>query len=680
MLNPSPSPTPIPDSGNSGDLVGSENKSNPSGLVDDSSDESAFSEGESETGGQSQSGQSGGASIETGNSTTSLVLTADANTNSAILSGNSGEANGATIVNSGNGSDSTNSGSLTLSQANNTLQGNSAKVVNNLSGVTTTGQNSTSGNTGADNSIITGDANTSGTVITSVNTNLVGVAVYEFNIIEDYNGDYVLDFSNANCISGCTAGSTSLIDTGNGADSTNTVHLDSTVNGTTFQQNDATIENNLTLASDSGNNEANRNTEGDNSIETGDANVSANVLTLANNNIAGGVIYGVVNIYGDLVGDIILPEADFIACCFIETTLQNTNNGFGSTNTLAVGQSTNNSSSQFNISEIENNLTLYANTGGNETSRNTNGDNSLETGEANIIANVVNFVNNNILGGDWWLVIVNEGGRWIGKIIGAGDSNIFGSQGFSVTTNANGEVTVTNSDNGSGTTNTQTVSLETNNTTNQLNSARIENNINLSANTGGNSASRNTGGNNSISTGDANIIANIVNFVNNNIIGGGRLFVTVINVFGSWVGDFIGPGYEKETDSTEGIGGVSDNQQNFTSDTAYLSTSQEVRGEESAVSAVPELPSLAENSGDSKIFPRLVRDSFAVTTSDDSSEGVDVLALAGTGGKEPTAGRKVIRVNLAWLLTLIPLGLVYLVGKRKLYGFRILPRATKANA
>jgi len=75
----------------------------------------------------------------------------------------------------------------------------------------------------------------------------------------------------------------------------------------------------------------------------------------------------------------------------------------------------------------------------------------------------------------------------------------------------------------------------------------VVNNINLSANTGGNNANHNTGGNSSITTGDANIIANLVNFVNNNVTGGGRLIVTVVNVFGSWFGNFVTPGHTDDS-------------------------------------------------------------------------------------------------------------------------------------
>ena len=74
----------------------------------------------------------------------------------------------------------------------------------------------------------------------------------------------------------------------------------------------------------------------------------------------------------------------------------------------------------------------------------------------------------------------------------------------------------------------------------------------MSANTGNNTSSFNTGGDSNIQTGDANIVANIVNFVNNNISGNGKLFVTVVNVFGSWMGDFVTPGQTQRSHNTAG--------------------------------------------------------------------------------------------------------------------------------
>src|SRR5690606_9295768 len=109
-------------------------------------------------------------------------------------------------------------------------------------------------------------------------------------------------------------------------------------------------------------------------------------------------------------------------------------------------------------------------------------------------------------------------------------------------------VTAGNNNNGAGSNNTAHASQDTHNSTTQTNTANINNSLDLSANTGNNDTSFNTGGDSNITTGDATIIANIVNFVNNNIVGDGKLVVTVVNVFGSWLGDLVTPGSEKETD------------------------------------------------------------------------------------------------------------------------------------
>ncbi|MFI5134113.1 MAG: hypothetical protein ACHQEB_07250, partial [Chitinophagales bacterium] len=63
-------------------------------------------------------------------------------------------------------------------------------------------------------------------------------------------------------------------------------------------------------------------------------------------------------------------------------------------------------------------------------------------------------------------------------------------------------------------------------------------------------------------TGNAQIIANMVNFVNNNISGNGKLFVTVVNVFGSWMGDFITPGSKKPDAPPVANNGSNNNQNN----------------------------------------------------------------------------------------------------------------------
>ncbi|MFH0936828.1 MAG: hypothetical protein V1808_00870 [Candidatus Daviesbacteria bacterium] len=502
-----------------------------------------------QTGGESADGQTGSATVNTGNATNTAGVSTVTNSNiSAGVVGPDSDSVG--VINLGNGSDSTNNGSVEIIDNNNTFQDNSAIVTSNLNQTTKTGDNSASKNVG-DSKISTGDANTSGTVITAVNTNIDGMAVAEFSVVDDQVGDIILDFS-ADCIYGCKGGSLTAQNIDNGSSSNNNTAIDTTTNNITIQTNDALIESNLNLSSDSGGNKADKNTGGSSEIITGDANVAGNALTLANNNLAGGVYFNFVYIYGDLIGDIIMPEDYFTTAPYIngggDFLAANTDNGSDSTNTALIDQTTNNNTFQYNEANIENNMLLDATTGNNETSKNTGGNSEITTGDTDINAQVLNVANSNVSEEDWWLVLINDAGNWVGQILGApsGSRTFAGSDGTQFSVDENGIITAVNSGNGTASTNNSGISNTTNNTTVQNNTANIVNNMDLSANTGGNSASKNTGGDSKVTTGDANIIASIINMVNNNVSGGGRLFVTVVDVFGSWLGNFRTPGYKPE--------------------------------------------------------------------------------------------------------------------------------------
>ena len=668
IITPPPTITPLPTSTptNTENLINS-TAENTSGTPNESTAGNTSLSGNDETsaqseptisgtGGQNDDSNVGGSSIKTGTATNNATLANTGNTNSAGLPSGSG---GATVVNSGNGSDSSSDGSVALNENNVTDQDNSATVVNNLDQDTTTGKNSASRNTGGDNTIESGDANTTGTIINSLNTNLAGVSVYEFNIIDDYNGNYVLDLSSGNCVAGCSGGSTAVINEENGSNSENNASVDQELNNSTFQENDADIENNMTLASNSGDNRADRNTGGDNTVTTGDANTEANVLNFVNNNLAGGVVLAVVNIFGDLVGDILLPDGSTLSCCINDATVANKSNGDSSDNDASLSTNTNNDVEQFNNADIDNNLYLSAETGDNAVSSNTNGNNKIATGDSSILASVVNFANNNIVGGNWWLVIVNEGGKWIGKILGAPDgSNMYGSEGLAIYMDENGEIYVSNEGNGEGSVNNANVTQDVNNDINQSNNANIVNNLNLSANTGGNSASRNTGGSSTIVTGDASIIANIINFVNNNIIGDGNLFVTVINVFGSWMGDFVSPGQEQQNHLAQntnenGVGGSSSDDVN--------SVSSGSESESPKVNTNSQSEITVKNGGIKNVLATSIASSF-------SDEGDNEISMSGGSENDSviTADKKVVKINLAWGLLGIPLFGIYLVLKRNL--------------
>lgn len=616
---------------------------------------------------QNQGSNTGDSTIKTGDATSTATVANTGNNNLASgPSASIGPGGGAQVVNSGNGTNSNNNGSATIGNNNNTNQNNSANVNTNLNQSATTGSNDNSNNTGGDSSIETGDANVTGTLITSVNTNVDGIMVSEFNIADDHVGDILLDFA-ANCVSGC-GGSTSVANTENGSGSDNNASVDTTNNNVTFQNNDANIGSDLVLSADSGNNTASRNTGGDSNITTGDANVSANALTFANNNIAGDVVYAVVNIFGDLVGDILFPEEAMNACCSSDVTAANTGNGSYSNNDANIDIENTDNLFQYNDADIANNLVFDAQTGNNDSSGNTGGDTTIDTGNTNVEANVLNVVNNNLAGGNMWLVLVNEAGNWIGKLMGAPEgTNYAGSQGTDFTVDENGFITASNNGNGSNSDNSANVSETNTNTTTQINNADVANNLNLSANTGGNQTSDNTGGNSKIKTGDANIVANLVNFVNNNISGNGKLFVTVVNVFGSWMGDFVSPGQQQREDSPANqnqptVGGPS------TQTASNNSNKQTTVVTPQPSASLPKTTTVAAVTQSAGLLAWNGGNSGSNTSENTQVAGAQTALVknASYDASKFLAGddNKKIRINLAWLVLILPMVVIAYSTKR----------------
>jgi len=612
---------------------------------------------EENSGGQSEGGNTGVNSlVDTGDANTTGVISNIGNLN--VVENAPGSGSDATIQNTENGSGSNNSAIIVGTSDTTTNQDNSATIINNLNQASITGDNTNSGNTGGSTTINTGNANTSGTILNMVNTNASGIMISEFNITDDQTGDYILDFP-GNCIAGC-GGSSSLTNSGNGEGSANDASLNLETNNATFQNNSAGIFNDMTLEANTGDNNSDRNTDSDATVTTGDANISANVANFANNNFAGNVYLGMVNIYGNLDGDIIFPDG-FATCCASSTTAGISGNGDSSSNVANVTTSDEYLLGQANTADIQNNVTINAETGDNSTSRNTGGNNEVETGDANLLAQVVNVANNNIAGGDWWLVIVNEAGNWIGKILGAPEgANMAASAGTDIAVAPGGEMIVSNNGNGANSDNATLINQSTTETTVQNNDASIVNNVNLSANTGRNSASRNTGGDNSITTGDANVILNIINFVNNNVAGSGRLFVTLVNVFGSWNGDFVSPGTEQE--SQNGTGGVAEIPQTQNSpSTGGSSSSSGSNSSNSSRNSIPQvLAQSTQGNGYSYSGPL---GQIASGETDENDEK-DLVATVNAAGPEEESGTN-LNVNLAWGLGLIPLYFIIRIVRRR---------------
>jgi hypothetical protein len=168
-------------------------------------------------------------------------------------------------------------------------------------------------------------------------------------------------------------GTTTVTVTGNGADSTNTANVSVNTSKTIQQTNTADIENNIDIDANTGNNEANKNTGGDVSVKTGDANVSSSVSNSANSNAA-------TLDCGGCPGDLNVKIAG---------------NGANSENTANTQLNSVLNVYQTNTADVENNIDVDAKTGGNEANKNTGGDVSIETGDADVEVSVENKANFN---------------------------------------------------------------------------------------------------------------------------------------------------------------------------------------------------------------------------------------------------------------------------------------------
>ena len=549
--SPTPSPLPPPDI-----TTSSTDSQNYDGYDWDNDDEDVDEDDlnldgdEWVSSGRNSSGNVGDTSITTGNATANgTVITSANNTTVSGPSACSACVDDVSVKNSGNGTNSNNSAGVDVGSDSTVSIDNDANINSDLDIGADSGSNAASYNVG-DSEIETGDANVSGVVITSANE--TGLGIVEYNILEDYTGDIILAvpdglFDCGTCGSG---GDISAVNSGNGADSANSIEVDSDNTTDTTINNDADIVNTLDLLANSGSNQTSYNTGGDSSITTGDANVSANLLNFVNSTISGGAAF-IVNVFGDLVGDIIFPDnLPGIGGTALSAT--NSGNGADSTNTIDIDSTNESNMTLNNFADIDNILNIDATTGDNKTSYNTGGDNSIETGDVFVNAEVLNIVNTNLLGASdepLWLILVNNMGSWTGSIIGAlTGTNYSGSDGFVFTVDDDGAIVAANQGNGAGSTNDIGISQNNTNDLTVNNTANVTNNVNIKANTGGNSASYNTGGDSSIETGDVNVAASIMNFVNTNLIGR-TLMLGIINVFGSWTGDAVPPGQEQQADS-----------------------------------------------------------------------------------------------------------------------------------
>ena len=186
---------------------------------------------------------------------------------------------------------------------------------------------------------------------------------------------------------------------GNGSDSDNTIDLDLDRSVLVVQENKADIKNGIWADSNTGNNDANDNTDGDVSIDTGDAQTRVEVDNAVNFNAAD------------------------VDCCLFDVEAEISGNGSGSDNEieaeleneLEVFQSNcgkdnkpenhdlfldGNQHGDHRGCEVENEVWADAFTGDNKANDNTDGDVETSTGDAETKVEASNSANVNLFGED----------------------------------------------------------------------------------------------------------------------------------------------------------------------------------------------------------------------------------------------------------------------------------------
>lgn len=449
------------------------------------------------TGDNQIQGSAGDASVDTGDAVAGGVINNEINTNAVILEPTATPSTTPTPEESLGESSSSESPTLTVENEN------EGEVINNANVNSSTGGNSANQNAG-EATILTGDALAWANILNFLNTNIVGsnFEVLLLDILGKENGNLDLNQLWKEILNKEKEG-LSLVG------ETNSSGLQILIQNL----NRAYLENNVSVGANTGGNQANENKNA--TIETGEAAALANVNNFVNTNILGAEFFlGTINILGDFEGNLILPRPENF--------------------TEANGDSSGSSAifSNQNEAEVENQLVVAANTGENEENNN-GGENLIETGDAQAIANSFSLVNLNIWRNNWFFLLINNLGRWTGKIFGwstpeSAEEPLRGTQVF--------ELGLEEPQTGGENLNLEGESLPLVSFQNQ-NQATVKNNIQTTASTGGNQANENQE-EATIKTGNAFALANLFNFVNLNIFGG-RWFFGLVNVLGNWSGDAI---------------------------------------------------------------------------------------------------------------------------------------------
>ncbi len=472
-------------------------------------------------------------------------------------------------ANTGTGPFSDNFAQEINNKVQNIVNTNLAQMENKLAALSSTGFNFANLNT-LDGQVVTGNALATMNLLNKLNSNMTGVGGFSvYNIYDTFKGNIIFQLpSLANGFVSATP--TVSKNSVTGPNSNNIADAQNSFTVNEANDNDATLVNDLVLEAVSGGNSASFNTGGG-SIKTGNASALANVINMVNTNLnVSEWLIGVVNVFGTLAGNIILPqnESGPPVQDSLSIIADNSSTGFGSTNNVTVDKEKTEEITNNNIVDIQTTLDVSANTGDNTASINTGGG-GITTGQSDVSVSNTTVANSNTVKDEEtvWMVIVNEMGKWAGYIMGAPWESNIASDSLPLTNQTSAvpeqsySVLAQNSGTGPMSNNEANYSETDDTTITNNNTAGIVNNIKASSDTGNNDASYNTGAG-LIDSGNAKTGLNLVNMVNTNVVA--KKFITVlVNVLGEFIGNIIPPDQQQGTqlasNTAENLSGTNTN-------------------------------------------------------------------------------------------------------------------------
>lgn len=449
------------------------------------------------------------------------------------LASSDGTIKSVTATNSATGSGSDNAITIDTKVTEINEVQNDGTIDNAIAAIASTGSNHADKNTG-DASVTTGNANVAASLVNLLNTTVENgnILVVTEDVYGDVTGNILIpDFDQLSTI--LTGNNNTTVDASNantGANSTNTIDITKTKNDSTIVDSNATVDTTIAATAITGQNDSLENT-GVSSITTGEANVQAGNVTLANTTVQdaslGIVIVNALNRFiGFLIGsdNIATPLSEEETLSYVHANNEQT--GANSNNSINITDEQTTKTTVTNNATITNSVDAAALTGNNTTNKNT-GTGAITTGDANITATAVNVANTTVKNGNLAVYIINVFGNFFGDVL-------FGGTRLALpydTSSPNSSATIhaDNTNTGADSTNEIAVTVTNNKDVKLNNSATVRTTLATTTNTGNNRANKNTSGAN-ITTGESNVnlfsrtIANTVA-----LGGGGSIYNATLN-------------------------------------------------------------------------------------------------------------------------------------------------------